>query len=746
MKTIKIVVVFLFAIAVTACEDTGDSSGFSLSSSSLTFAASDDSPTPESQFVNVTVTSGEVYIKVNTESLNFGSATFELTGSNSGVVKVTMPEPGAVGIGDHVSSFEVWGCPDPFCGTSISRKQIKVTYRVDAWGKISANPLTIKGVENLSGGTASVTLDPGSSTASWTLDSIGVEYTDTTSGWLTVSPHGTSFTGPQAFTLNTAVLPGGTYPANLVFHGYHDGIPFTEIGKVIYVAGSAITLSSPLTTVNANTVVGDLAGSITVGLDPVYTGSAIAFNVLDNKPWLTVTPTSGDTSTVQALSFTIDETQLADLPNGENIATITLVPTDTTLASATTPVILNMALPTVTAVTPHLTYLDPQESLLVRGFEFNSVPGPAVTFGGVAASSVTLVSNNELMATPPFIVSSGPVHVEVGSNLLGIDRGADVYIAESIAWPEGHLTRSNGSPSRVIIDEKRRFVYVVDSTTTGYKKYGWDGSKWVEIDVGYTVSYKTYTVTDLALTPDDSALIVAISSGPLSKIAILSADGKNILGDYNLSFMNEPKCFDTLTGVAATNTNKLLMTTDTTYYNSPVVWFDLDKKTMTCTSDEPYRGGVTISTDGRRAVVMERGIFEPGFWSYSTSSDTLTKSSEIGPKYGWALSSNRHGDRVIADRLKVYDENLAPIGNLPDGYDEVVLSADGNKAYAHVAESTSVDIFDTSTLVGSTGTFAKIGTVTLTVSPGTKPRGAITGDGKTLILVGSTNLVVTALP
>jgi len=94
----------------------------------------------------------------------------------------------------------------------------------------------------------------------------------------------------------------------------------------------------------------------------------------------------------------------------------------------------------------------------------------------------------------------------------------------------------------------------------------------------------------------------------------------------------------------------------------------------------------------------------------------------------------------------VYDSSSALLGTLPDTTAAVVLRPDGKRAYTYDTDANGVLAYDISE-TNEGEAFTPLGdAVPLVAAPGDGVRMAISADGNTLFIAGTTQLVVQPTP
>src|SRR6185503_5184278 len=191
---------------------------FSLSSSSVTFNATQGGVAPPPQVVNVTVNSGAVFFSTSSTGTAFFQS-FALTGATTGQITIT---PGSTfAAGTFTGAITVNGCSNAFgpCNhVAGSPKTINVTYNVAGLSSMPAQ-LDFSATTGSNPPSKTSTLAIAGGSASWVSS---ISYSPSGINWLSVNPASGALTPSAAsqtltFTANTAGLAAGVYNATATF-------------------------------------------------------------------------------------------------------------------------------------------------------------------------------------------------------------------------------------------------------------------------------------------------------------------------------------------------------------------------------------------------------------------------------------------------------------------------------------------------------------------------------------------------
>jgi BACON domain-containing protein len=195
-------------IMLSACSGRGGDSGdgspsLSVSTTSITFTAVQNGPTPAAQQIGVSIT-GTVFAGITSQSGAFASASFSITGQSTGVITVTPIAPN-LAPGTYTGTMTFRGCPDQFCaGGDVpgSPKIISVLFIVTP--ALAANPNSLT-FNFATGGTppAAQPLTLTGTVGSWT--------SSASQPWIGVAPSSGSGDTSISVTANPNGLVPGTY-------------------------------------------------------------------------------------------------------------------------------------------------------------------------------------------------------------------------------------------------------------------------------------------------------------------------------------------------------------------------------------------------------------------------------------------------------------------------------------------------------------------------------------------------------
>jgi len=189
---------------------------FRLSTNSLTFSAASPGAYVPPQSIGATVSGvsgGTLYFRIAISGTAVQTVSnVTITSATTGVASVLPVSSATLGIGTHRSTITVTAClNDPNCASGVlagSPQVVDVTYQIG--GLVTSPPsVNFSVIEGDTPAAASVNVSGRLLSGSLSTD---VQYTGSTSGWLSVTPAGTTSL-PATLQLSAARLPVGSYSA-----------------------------------------------------------------------------------------------------------------------------------------------------------------------------------------------------------------------------------------------------------------------------------------------------------------------------------------------------------------------------------------------------------------------------------------------------------------------------------------------------------------------------------------------------
>lgn len=453
-----------------------------------------------------------------------------------------------------------------------------------------------------------------------------------------------------------------------------------------------------------------------------------------------------------------------------------------------------VATPTLAdSVMPHAIPAGASGQVVIRGHGFSGAT--AVSFGGTAATALTVVSDSEIRATYPSLAA--------GTYALQVNSGSVAFSGSVVAVPTpGYAAvllpypQATTSVRRIIYDAPRQALYVAGgNTNTGQSEIWW-----------YTYSAATWStptaivvpqLQDISLSADGSQLFVLTSSTILQyDPANLSAGPSNTINAPTSLLSQKIPITDTswlsdtlhpvsMDGLAITNDGTAIITaryTDDTSGGPAYSWY-YSFAAGTFAPIEPFvnfnlfalgTGGdsaqITATADGSRALLSSvPNLLNQAFpiltFDASVSRMSVSTMTFIEEDSRW-VAADGAGDRLIPQvgsqftAYNVYDASYNLLGTIPypdnGAYPalQVLLNPQGTRAYLMINQQVVpymvIRAYDLTASVAG-GAFPQVGadiamTYPVQENPGSL-RGTVSPDGTTLFVAGDQGLeVVPNLP
>lgn len=513
------------------------------------------------------------------------------------------------------------------------------------------------------------------------------------------------------------------------------------IDVVYHVAVLSSSASSLSYSIGNDTVAADLVRNVTITGSPPQT-----FNAFDDVDWLTVN--SGNTGGPLAPTIT---TRVTDaMFNGIYTAEI-LVNPGTLGNQVRIPVTLTINRTSVNHVSPYVAYAGTAQPVIIRGNLLNLVTIQGVTFGGIPAQSYSVISDTEIRATPPSGLVAGRYPVRVLTNFAGTRQHAEYVVVNAPQWFAAKLEYPQ--MNRPVA---RGMVFDAERNALGLSLHEASGATSFLYFLYVNGQWQPYT----QLTPTNHFS------------ASLTADGREwILANYReVLHVDATTLATTATGVSPINgccdgamLNKFSLSSDgtiamfgdyqTTLCGATLYLYEPRSRNFrTVPNFRPCIAWMGASGDGSRLLVHP-GSSTAGteVLSLDTVSGTLSPTS-LSLYTTFEPQLSRTGSRIVLDRVRVYDANLAYIGNLPVSTDASIVSPDGTRAYTYQRIGSVMRTFDLQAAPVN-GFMPEIGSaIPLAGDPGfddiwpERFRMATTPDGRAVFFAGGLRAVVQPTP
>jgi len=570
--------------------------------------------------------------------------------------------------------------------------------------------------------------------------------------WLQVSINGNTVTVDTNNNV-LSLIPGlyqGVATVNYIAGGGLTGSVNVSVSLIVSMQSLAAS-NNPLFSLDNNSVSGDLSQVISISTNVPGNPSNVTWTATESTPWFTVSPSSGDTSTNNNLTITIDPAQLGSLANKDQAGQvinhqgqIVLTSGDPGYTLTTVTVTLNLDLPFLKLVSPNVGQVNASREVIIRGEGFLGLTTETVMFGGQPAVSQAVMSDSEIRATFP-AQAAGSYDVTV-SNALGVTRtapklnivAAPAYASEAIA--------TTGQKSRIIYDTVRAAIYVANTGNNTLDRYVYNsaittGSKWVASNLSVA---NVTALSDIGLSVDGSYILMVDNS----------ITGRHVEVDpATLAIINNATFggFNGIVKTAFTSGGEAILARRETQSNNQTTSLRVKQNAAGGLISPLLRNAAVGATrDGRRALLSSNDetpatdIYYYDSGDYPDTNPATLTSTSIRLNAN-AISSDRVGTRWILNQTEVYDgTGFAYTGSLPVTTDASLLSHDGNTAYTMDSNGT-LRKFDMTSVTANQ--FTEIGTGTsLVASPGNNPVMTLSHDGSLLFIVGDSNLVIDAAP
>ncbi len=136
----------------------------------------------------------------------------------------------------------------------------------------------------------------------------------------------------------------------------------------------------------------------------------------------------------------------------------------------------------------------------------------------------------------------------------------------------------------------------------------------------------------------------------------------------------------------------------------------------------------------------------PPVYTLSATSGTFTASTVTLNQNAVAPVVDRNATRLVLNGVYVFDSSFTFLGTLPDTTVALALRPDGQRVYTYDSAAGGVLSFNISA-TNAGAAYAPLGAVVVPAeAPGPGTKMAITPDGTTLFLAGTTQLVIQPTP
>ncbi len=511
---------------------------------------------------------------------------------------------------------------------------------------------------------------------------------------------------------------------------------------------------------NASSTLDDKISLSVAGFpDQAWTAAIdIPYQIPPYSPWLKLSATTGDTSAATPLDVSLDESA-GPLPNDIYKVQVTLTPTNGNAVML--PVIATIDRTELDFVSPHGVPPNESAEAVIHGAHFDANAITGVSFGGISATSYSVVSANEIRATYP---SLGPGSYTVtlagaastAATLAKLEVvSAPHYSPQSVpltflgffAITDPHALIFDAVNQRLVVagtlsllagqangDQVYAYQYSGSGTwpsvaevLSGSAIYdvalSADG-EWMQIS--YVDSGGSGTVVNSGLSGGGFGAHVALTTATtyVKKFAVAS-DGKLVM----------------ISAEAAGGAFRPAWTQPTrpTYSQRSLEAPPILQLSVSGVSDPNlfYDGSVGASLDGSR-VLLASSTSSPGttdIFSYEPRTGQLLDTGKA--LKADSIQMDRTGSRILLSHMDLYDGSFNLIGNLPAATLVAALSPDGAHVFVYQSDQ-HIKKFNATTLAQEADWVA--------VASAGNPQGHLfmtcSPDGGNLFIVGSDALVV----
>lgn len=326
-------------------------------------------------------------------------------------------------------------------------------------------------------------------------------------------------------------------------------------------------------------------------------------------------------------------------------------------------------------VTPRVVAANTAGSVVLRGTGLAGAT--SVSFGSVAATSITVVNDTEIDASYPAL-PAGTYAVSI--NAGGISDTASLIAVSSPAFTQQLIPFPLGiggqNPSELEYDAQRNALFVLFQSSTGLLtiqstllRYGFDGSSW-----GSPTEISMANLEAVHLSPDGTHLLGLVAGGP-GIVTMIELDPVT-LAQTNTTTASDNRAGDTPCGFALANDGNAIVSFKSGSGDEGIA-FGTFSRTFTPMSDG---GGCTPVASGNGTVLELGGSSNHEFLA---SSETVVDS---GAQIGTAMfSGDFAGDKFLGDEVETQDGQILGwvVAN------DAIINAAGTRAYGYTANATT---------------------------------------------------------
>lgn len=396
----------------------------------------------------------------------------------------------------------------------------------------------------------------------------------------------------------------------------------------------------------------------------------------------------------------------------------------------------------VQRVAPYVAVAGASDTVVIRGLGLQAFGVQGVSFGNVAATSFTVDGATQIRATHPALAAGTyPVHLSAPNHEGEIPSHATLVVVDPIAYTATALNHPTAPTvvNNLIYDAERRALLMVDNAGGGsVVRYSYASGAW-SAPVGATAD-----IRDVALSVDGTQLY-GITAGAVTPIdPVTLALGTPIAAPSLVSgaFLKNIVVGNDDVALITTGISGSTLTSGYVYSPRAATVVANNVSLSNATPRMAANGTLAFASQGDPSITTELSVSR-----YTTSTGQLTsagvslRQNEIPP------AVDRAANRLVLNGSRVYSvaDTLNPFGTLPATTQAVVLKPDGTRAYTYDSASNSIVVYDT-TVDRDEAALTPLGSVTAFAAPGGSVKMAITPDGGTLFMAGTSQIVVQPTP
>ena len=402
-------------------------------------------------------------------------------------------------------------------------------------------------------------------------------------------------------------------------------------------------------------------------------------------------------------------------------------------------------------------------SVIICGQGFEQFPVQNVTFNGVSASTFSVVSDTEIEASYSLTLPTGstypvtyPVQIVAPSSPQPIESDAKLVIVQAPSYVSTTLPYppSVTGVDQLRYDAERQALLVVATTGSGTEllRYAYSSGSWNTTPA--TVSSATLpslaNLSDIALSTQGGELL-ALSPQYLTE---LDPGTLAIKTQYTPGPTLAPAGVD-LKNLAVANDGNAIVTTTTgngSSASTPLYLFAARNPAFTQNSTTPSLDNATpgASADGS-VVALQQGdpslTSAPSVYQYTASSEAFASTAAAINQGTIAPALDQSATRIVLNGTDVYDSSFTLLGTLLPTSTTLAVVVSPNADCAYTFDSSGQILAFNLITSMSGGPFPQVGATSVS-NPGTSGavKMAISPDGGTLFLAGSSQIVVAPAP